>query len=147
MIFNLNVIAEIPAEWIKLKSEVTKIENGNPIKISVSGLADKYEADFCIVTLSLGVLKATANTLFEPKLPDRKNDAIKALGKTLPLFLQKILIPGSPGNFGQFFYEFSRSPNSWAVVVAHLVERSIRTQEDPCSNPANSKFLFTIVHS
>ena len=50
MIFNLNVIAEIPAEWIKLKSEVTKIENGNPIKISVSGLADKYEADFCIVT-------------------------------------------------------------------------------------------------
>ena len=65
---------------IRLNTEVTKIEAGDLIKVRISGSDEPFEADNVIVTLSLGVLKTKAESLFEPKLPDRKLEAIEKLG-------------------------------------------------------------------
>ena len=59
---------------------MTKIEVGDLIKVRVSGSDETFEAENVIVTLSLGVLKAKAESLFEPKLPDRTLEAIEKLG-------------------------------------------------------------------
>lgn len=65
-----------------LNSEVVKIdhtdENG-PIKVTTSD-GREYLADHVIVTVSLGVLKAEYETLFDPPLPERKINSIRSLG-------------------------------------------------------------------
>ena len=71
---------DIPPASIRLNAEVTKIELGEPIKVHISGSDEIFEAENVIVTVSLGVLKAKAESLFEPKLPDRKLEAIRKLG-------------------------------------------------------------------
>ena len=76
---NLN-FADIPQESIRLNSEVNKIEVGDLIKVHLSGSDETLEAENVIVTLSLGVLKVKAESLFEPKLPDRKLEAIQKIG-------------------------------------------------------------------
>ena len=61
--------------------EVT-VKSTNPINTanSENNATEVDRADAVLVTIPLGVLKDCATTLFEPKLPDWKLDAIKRLG-------------------------------------------------------------------
>ena len=77
---NVIVFPDIPQGSIQLNSEVTKIQVGDLIKVHVAGSSQALEAKNVIVTVSLGVLKAKAESLFEPKLPDQKLEAIQKLG-------------------------------------------------------------------
>ena len=50
------------------------------IRVEISGSNEIFEVDYVITTVSLGVLKADHESLFEPKLPKRKIEAIQKLG-------------------------------------------------------------------
>lgn len=50
-----------------------------PIVVELSNGA-RYTADLVLVTVSLGVLKHSADTLFDPPLPQRKMNAVRNLG-------------------------------------------------------------------
>jgi len=99
------IFSDIPSGSIRFNSQVSKIELGNPIKISVSGSDEKFEAEYVICTVSLGVLKATADTLFEPKLPERKTEAIRSLGfgTVNKVFVEFEKIFWDPKTFGTGF--------------------------------------------
>jgi spermine oxidase len=89
----LDIVREgITEEKIKLNTIVRKIHwndaknapIGNQISddmvcVECEG-GDLYYADHVIVTVSLGVLKATCDRMFNPGLPQKKMDAIKHLG-------------------------------------------------------------------
>ncbi len=70
---------------------MTKIvrDGENPIRVQVLD-EPELEADFVLVTCSLGVLKARAETLFEPALPERKLEAIRKIeiGSVDKIFLE-----------------------------------------------------------
>ena len=88
----LSILArDIPANSILFNSEVTKIvrDGENPIRVQVLD-GPELEADFVVLTCSLGVLKARADTLFEPALPERKLEAIRkvAIGSVDKIFLE-----------------------------------------------------------
>ncbi len=88
----LSILArDIPANSIRFNSEVTKIvrDGENPIRVQVLD-EPELEADFVLVTCSLGVLKARAETLFEPALPERKLEAIRKIeiGSVDKIFLE-----------------------------------------------------------
>ncbi|XP_050421127.1 spermine oxidase-like isoform X2 [Adelges cooleyi] len=60
--------------------EVVKIYwSGNRVDI-ICADNSRYQADFALLTVSLGVLKNVCNELFEPELPQYKLKAIKDLG-------------------------------------------------------------------
>ena len=61
-----------------LNFQVKKIVRGPKIRVQLSD-GEELEADFVIVTVSLGVLQAQAHSLFEPGLPSRKLEAIEKL--------------------------------------------------------------------
>ncbi|KAI5107342.1 hypothetical protein C0J45_2980, partial [Silurus meridionalis] len=54
-------------------------EENHPVKVTCEN-DEIFEADHVIVTVSLGVLKQQARTMFEPALPKSKLDAIERLG-------------------------------------------------------------------
>ncbi len=88
----LSILArDIPANTIRFNTEVTKIvrDGENPIRVQVSE-GQELEADFVVITCSLGVLKARTETLFEPALPERKLEAIRKLeiGSVDKIFLE-----------------------------------------------------------
>ena len=65
---------------MNLNQKVTKINwNGNLVSLTAeSGL--HFEAEYVIIALPLGVLKASHNVLFEPQLPQHKTEIIEHLG-------------------------------------------------------------------
>merc|ERR1711892_508534 len=65
---------------MNLNQKVTKINwNGNLVSATAeSGL--RFEAEYVIIALPLGVLKASHNVLFEPQLPQHKMEIIEHLG-------------------------------------------------------------------
>ncbi|KAJ8927284.1 hypothetical protein NQ314_020287 [Rhamnusium bicolor] len=67
---------------ILLNKEVTKIIWSNNTTRNVVHCLDNtvYEADYVIFTASVGVLKASSDKMFEPKLPDEKLRAIRSIG-------------------------------------------------------------------
>ncbi|KAL7882001.1 hypothetical protein AOLI_G00088500 [Acnodon oligacanthus] len=76
MILNSKPVKSI--HWdVKEKSQGT--EMSHPVKVICEN-DEVFEADHVIVTVSLGVLKQQAVTMFEPALPESKLDAIEALG-------------------------------------------------------------------
>lgn len=89
----LDIVREgITEEKIKLNTPVHKIHWGD-VSTAPGGNqcpkdmicvecenGDLYYADHVIVTVSLGVLKAACDRLFEPDIPQKKRDAINHLG-------------------------------------------------------------------
>ncbi len=81
----LNIKLSSAAKEIKYTDkgvEVT-IQSTNPINTANNGQNHAVEvdkADAVLVTIPLGVLKECAMTMFEPKLPDWKLEAIQRLG-------------------------------------------------------------------
>ncbi|BFZ02164.1 hypothetical protein BsWGS_05203 [Bradybaena similaris] len=89
----LDIVREgITDEKIKLNTSVRKIHWGDLATASSGSQraddmvcvecenGDIYYADHVIVTVSLGVLKANCDRMFNPALPQKKLDAIKHLG-------------------------------------------------------------------
>lgn len=78
-----SMTASLPREGVlHVDSEVKNIywyHNANPVTITCSNGAI-YEADHVIVTVSLGVLKELATSIFHPPLPSDKTQAINKLG-------------------------------------------------------------------
>ena len=79
----------IPADKIKLNSSVRKICYGDNDSDSpcpedmvsvVCENGETYFADHVILTVSLGVLKAACDRMFDPELPPKKKEAIHHLG-------------------------------------------------------------------
>ncbi|XP_063709329.1 spermine oxidase-like [Culicoides brevitarsis] len=77
------MMSDLPNDILKLKAEVTKI-NYDATKPIVTYLdhttneTHSIETDFVIVTVSLGVLKASHETLFQPQLPEKMTKAIES---------------------------------------------------------------------
>ncbi|KAL1515554.1 hypothetical protein AB1Y20_002174 [Prymnesium parvum] len=67
---------------------VSRLAAGVSVEVLVDGAARQMEADVCICTLPLGVLKA-ADVAFNPPLPSHKVDAIERLGFGI---LNKVLL-------------------------------------------------------
>jgi len=85
----LDIVKEgIPEENMKLNCPVRKIFWGDnndaqcpeDMVTVVCENGDKYFADHVIITVSLGVLKAACDRMFDPELPLKKKDAIHRLG-------------------------------------------------------------------
>lgn len=92
---------DLPRKSIHLSSKVTVVDYsgkancfiainslflGEKTKLKIND--DKFyetQYDYVIVTVPLGYLKAHANEMFEPKLPQQKSDVIEALGKLVNL--------------------------------------------------------------
>ncbi|XP_015110286.1 spermine oxidase isoform X2 [Diachasma alloeum] len=77
-----NAEEELPiANKTLLNKQVTKIKyNGDgPIKITTSD-GSEFTADHVISTISLGVLKADHEKIFEPALPEKNRNSIQGLG-------------------------------------------------------------------
>lgn len=70
---------ELPLEIILNKEVKTITWDGDEVTIECSD-GSIYEADHVIVTVSLGVLKDSYQTLFNPELPENKKNAIEELG-------------------------------------------------------------------
>ncbi|XP_073701816.1 spermine oxidase-like isoform X2 [Garra rufa] len=80
------LLKDVPSEAIKCSAPVKSIrwdlaKEGQryPVQV-VCENGQSFEADHVIVTVSLGVLKEQATSLFEPGLPQNKLNAIKNLG-------------------------------------------------------------------
>ncbi|XP_044599462.1 protein anon-37Cs-like isoform X1 [Cotesia glomerata] len=71
---------ELPVkEKTKLNTKVTKIKyDETSVKVTTAD-GEEYEADHVIVTVSLGVLQKHMDTLFNPKLPEKKANVLKNL--------------------------------------------------------------------
>ncbi|XP_044599468.1 protein anon-37Cs-like [Cotesia glomerata] len=81
---------ELPVKNItKFNTKVTEIKyEETPVKV-ITANKEEYLADHVIVTVSLGVLQKNIDTLFNPKLPEKKHNAIKNLsfGSTAKIIL------------------------------------------------------------
>ena len=78
----LNIKLSYAAKEIKYSDkgvEVT-VQSTNPINTANKAQNEVDKADAVLVTIPLGVLKECAPTLFQPKLPDWKLEAINRLG-------------------------------------------------------------------
>jgi monoamine oxidase len=99
---------------------VTKIVRGNPIRVRISG-SETLEADFVILTVSLGVLKSRAESLFDPALPSRKLESIRtlAIGSVDKAFLEFEDVWWNPEEIGVgFAFMFAESgTNIFFVLV------------------------------
>lgn len=65
------------SDRISLNSPVHLIRWNSTRKVQVVCSNQTYEADFVLVTCSLGVLKEKADKLFTPLLPEKKRKAIE----------------------------------------------------------------------
>ncbi|KAK7507158.1 hypothetical protein BaRGS_00001093 [Batillaria attramentaria] len=95
-LFVENLVKQIPGVNILFNREVTKIRWGgvpendhhvigdtcstNPKAKVLCKNGDEYDADYVVVTCSLGHLKANHKTLFDPPLPESKAGAIERMG-------------------------------------------------------------------
>jgi len=71
----------IPDEVIKLNCKVTSVKySSKGVKVNTQSDKDAIEADFAVVTCSLGVLKANLRSMFDPQLSDAKAAAIRSMG-------------------------------------------------------------------
>ena len=71
----------IPEDSIKLNSEVDTIDYSAGDKVKVTLVNGRiFTSDYVIVTVSLGVLKDKAETMFIPALPERNLGAIRDIG-------------------------------------------------------------------
>lgn len=83
----------VPKESLKLNTEVVSInwasKNGLEVEVIVKD-GSKFKANHVIVTCSLGYLKKHHESLFKPKLPQEKVDAIHslAIGRVNKIFLE-----------------------------------------------------------
>ena len=78
----LNIKLSYAAKLIKHTDkgvEVT-VQSTNPLNTANNSSNEVDKADAVLVTIPLGVLKECATTLFQPKLPDWKLEAIQRLG-------------------------------------------------------------------
>lgn len=66
----------------KIKWDIVEGENKNKVVVECSD-GSVYAAHHAIVTVSLGVLKERADSMFEPALPEEKMNAIKVSSKYL----------------------------------------------------------------
>lgn len=67
-------------EKLRLNQEVTNINwNGEKVRLEASD-GSRYNADHVIFTPSVGVLKQISKTLFDPELPQNKQNAIDDIG-------------------------------------------------------------------
>jgi hypothetical protein len=66
----------------KIKWDIVDGKNRNKVVVECSD-GSVYAAHHVIVTVSLGVLKETADSMFEPALPKEKLNAIKVSSKYL----------------------------------------------------------------
>ena len=117
----LDIVREgIPENNIKLNTPVRKIVWGDTIDSQcpedmvsvVCENGDKYYADHVITTVSLGVLKAACDRMFEPELPSKKKEAIHHLGFGV---VNKVILvfDGPVSNFASF----DRLHLAWDPVV------------------------------
>ena len=109
--YPLIIFSDVPTGAIRLNSEVTKIFRGNPIQVQISG-SEMLVADFVILTVSLGVLKARSESLFDPELPNRKLESIRTLeiGSVDKIFLEFDDIWWKPEEIGVgFAFMFAES--------------------------------------
>ncbi len=76
----LNIKLSYAAKQIKHTDKGVEVivQSTNPLNTTNTNEIDK--ADAVLVTIPLGVLKECATTLFQPKLPDWKLEAIQRLG-------------------------------------------------------------------
>lgn len=94
----------IPTEKIKLSEPVKSVDYSGT-KVSVTTTKGTYTADYCIVTIPLGVLQAKSVT-FSPALPSDKLTAISRMGMGL---LDKIVM--------QFSTKFWPTGYNWIETV------------------------------
>lgn len=86
-------------EKIQLNKKVVSIDwTSEKISIKCED-GSEFSADHVIVTIPIGVLKARHQSLFTPKLPDKKVEAIEAfgvgtLGKVFLEFKERFLPKG-----------------------------------------------------
>ena len=66
----------------KIKWDIVDGQNKNKVVVECSD-GSVYVAQHVIVTVSLGVLKERADSMFEPALPEEKLNAIKVSSKYL----------------------------------------------------------------
>jgi len=66
----------------KIKWDIVDGQNKNKVVVKCSD-GSVYVAQHVIVTVSLGVLKERADSMFEPALPEEKLNAIKVSSKYL----------------------------------------------------------------
>ncbi|XP_059608522.1 spermine oxidase-like [Phlebotomus argentipes] len=80
------LVSRVPSQQLELNCEVVKINYGENLedgryKVCVETLDGRmFRARHCIVTFSLGVLKASMDTLFHPQLPLSLQRLINAFG-------------------------------------------------------------------
>ncbi|XP_050439149.1 uncharacterized protein LOC126844783 [Adelges cooleyi] len=124
------LLREIPAESVHYNKQVDTVSWGTQVPTSPRALlmchdTSAYEADYVLVTVPLGVLKSTADTMFCPSLPSSKTEAIKALGVGhLHRVFMEYTNPFWAGD--QPKYRFARcmdevnGPKGWASTISRI---------------------------
>lgn len=102
------VLKGIPKGAIKYCQEVKCIlwDKGSPRAMVKTSSGQEYPADYVLVTISLGVLKKSMDELFNPVLPQEKQEAIEKLGF---------------GHLNRLIVEYSRAfwaPNEGMMLLA-----------------------------
>ena len=101
----LDVRTEAEVVRIEVKSDdkgtaEDRAESGAAERVVVTTASgDSYRAHVCVVTLPLGVLKASPPTLFSPPLPEWKQGAIDRLGVSHLNKVVYLLFPDLPPDF------------------------------------------------
>ena len=120
--------ADSVLDKVKFDRMVEKVEySEDNVKITTSS-GDQFLADYAVITLPLGVLKADQAKLFSPALPGWKQLAIQQMGfganaKVFLIFATKIseMVPDlRPAGFNFLRTEGSRTESSWTDSVFGL---------------------------
>ncbi|KAG8240017.1 hypothetical protein J437_LFUL017752 [Ladona fulva] len=117
------LLRELPDGCVSFCKPVALVRwgtSGSDRAIVVTADGNEYPADYVIITVSLGVLKACAGTLFCPSLPAEKTEAISKMGF---------------GRVGRLFLEYEKpfwAAGEGSISLAWSAEELAARRPDGC---------------